>query len=234
MVVSGAKDTGLSGSYWQTENLPSRRRCTITPPPTPAKSPEAGAKRPKEAGEQPSPPAKKSRTKEEPTTPTSAKSPRGRKRKEGGENNEELNDKPEEAASNEDTTKTNGVQQNRNISCLSDANAAGSSQREVVVECFAPYDDHRWVNIGKERNGNPADAVQYARALRPPYQLLSFLRIKGNCAKGKGCSNKNTMVSFVKYSVKTFTTAIFFRETLFLWILFRFAGFCRSGRRNHS
>lgn len=234
VVVSGAKDTGLSGSYWQTENLPSRRRCTITPPPTPAKSPEAGAKRPKEAGEQPSPPAKKSRTKEEPTTPTSAKSPRGRKRKEGGENNEELNDKPEEAASNEDTTKTNGVQQNRNISCLSDANAAGSSQREVVVECFAPYDDHRWVNIGKERNGNPADAVQYARALRPPYQLLSFLRIKGNCAKGKGCSNKNTMVSFVKYSVKTFTTAIFFRETLFLWILFRFAGFCRSGRRNHS
>jgi len=197
VVVSGAKDTGLSGSYWQTEALPTRRRrCTITPPPTPAKSPETGAKRPKEAGEQPSPPAKKSRAKEEPTTPTSAKSPRGRKRKDG-ENNEELNDKPEEAASNEDTTKTNGVQQNRNISCLSDANAAGSSQREVVVECFAPYDDHRWVNIGKERNGNPADAVQYARALRPPYQLLSFLRIKGNCAKGKGCSNKNTMVFVV-------------------------------------
>ena len=144
VVVSGAKDTGLSGSYWQTENLEgrTRRRCTITPPPTPAKSPEAGAKRPKEAGEQPSPPAKKSRTKEEPTTPTSAKSPRGRKRKDG-ENSEELNDKSEEAASNEDTTKTNGVQQNRNISCLSDANAAGSSQREVVVECFAPYDDHR-------------------------------------------------------------------------------------------
>ena len=235
VVVSGAKDTGLSGSYWQTEALPTRRRrCTITPPPTPAKSPEAGAKRPKEAGEEPSPPAKKSRTKEEPTTPTSAKSPRGRKRKEGGENNEELNDKPDEAASNEDTTKTNGVQQNRNISCLSDANAAGSSQREVVVECFAPYDDHRWVNIGKERNGNPADAVQYARALRPPYQLLSFLRIKGNCAKGKGCSNKNTMVSFREIFRETVYNFYFFRESLFLWILFRFAGFCRSGRRNHS
>ena len=64
------------------------------------------------------------------------------------------------------------------------------------VECFAPYDDHRWVNIGKEKNGMAPDAVQYARALRPPYQLLSFLRIKGNCAKGMGCSNKNTMVSF--------------------------------------
>ena len=84
----------------------------------------------------------------------------------------------------------------RNISCLSDsAQVAGASQREVVVECFAPYDDHRWVNIGKEKNGMAPDAVQYARALRPPYQLLSFLRIKGNCAKGMGCSNKNTMVS---------------------------------------
>ena len=65
----------------------------------------------------------------------------------------------------------------------------------LQVECFAPYDDHRWVNIGKEKNGMAPDAVQYARALRPPYQLLSFLRIKGNCAKGMGCSNKNTMVS---------------------------------------
>ena len=63
------------------------------------------------------------------------------------------------------------------------------------VECFAPYDDHRWVNIGKEKNGIAPDAVQYARALRPPFQLLSFLRIKGNCMKGMGCSNKNTMVS---------------------------------------
>ena len=34
----------------------------------------------------------------------------------------------------------------------------------------------RWVNIGKERDGMTPDAVQYARALRPPYHLLSFLR----------------------------------------------------------
>ena len=63
------------------------------------------------------------------------------------------------------------------------------------------------MNIGKERNGNPADAVQYARALRPPYQLLSFLRIKGNCSKGMGCSNKNTMVSFKKILVKSYLGA---------------------------
>ena len=28
-----------------------------------------------------------------------------------------------------------------------------STQREVVVECFAPYDDHRWVNIGNVGGG---------------------------------------------------------------------------------
>jgi glyoxylate utilization-related uncharacterized protein len=69
-----------------------------------------------------------------------------------------------------------------------------STQREVVVECFAPYDDHRWVNIGKERDGMAPDAVQYARALRPPYHLLSFLRIKGHSTKGMSCTDKNTMV----------------------------------------
>ena len=76
------------------------------------------------------------------------KSPRGRKRK---TDDKELNKQDtEEESSDSSDPKSNGVQiQNRNISCLSDANAAGSSQREVVVECFAPYDDHRWVNIGK-------------------------------------------------------------------------------------
>ena len=39
------------------------------------------------------------------------------------------------------------------------------------------------------------DAVQYARALRPPYHLLSFLRIKGYSTKGMSCTDKNTMVS---------------------------------------
>jgi hypothetical protein len=38
------------------------------------------------------------------------------------------------------------------------------------------------------------DAVQYARALRPPYHLLSFLRIKGSSTKGMSCTDKNTMV----------------------------------------
>merc|ERR1711862_23037 len=83
--------------------------------------------------------------------------------------------------------------QQRSVSCVADTN----TQREVVVECFAPYDDHRWVNIGKERDGMAPDAVQYARALRPPYHLLSFLRINGHSTKGMSCTDKNTMVFVV-------------------------------------
>ena len=83
--------------------------------------------------------------------------------------------------------------QQRSVSCVADT----STQREVVVECFALYDDHRWVNIGKERDRMAPDAVQYARALRPPYHLLSFLRIKGHSTKGMSCTDKNTMVFVV-------------------------------------
>ena len=39
------------------------------------------------------------------------------------------------------------------------------------------------------------DSVQYARALRPPYHLLSFLRVKAHSTKGMSCTDKNTMVS---------------------------------------
>ena len=35
--------------------------------------------------------------------------------------------------------------QQRSVSCVADT----STPREVVVECFAPYNDHRWVNIVK-------------------------------------------------------------------------------------
>ena len=34
-------------------------------------------------------------------------------------------------------------------------------------------------------------------ALRPPYHLLSFLRIKGHSTKGMSCTDKNTMVFVV-------------------------------------
>ena len=45
-------------------------------------------------------------------------------------------------------TQLNGItnsQGSRSVSCVSDTN----SQREVVVECFAPYDDHRWDGVSR-------------------------------------------------------------------------------------
>ena len=65
----------------------------------------------------------------------------------------------------------------------------------MIFACtMSPFFHFRWVNIGKERDGMSPDAVQYARALRPPYHLLSFLRIKGKSTKGMSCTDKNTMV----------------------------------------
>ena len=69
----------------------------------------------------------------------------------------------------------------------------------------------RWVNIGKERDGMSPDAVQYARALRPPYHLLSFLRIKGKSTKGMSCTDKNTMVSFLTFLHQRSSNRLFAR-----------------------
>ncbi|CAB4057426.1 unnamed protein product [Lepeophtheirus salmonis] len=61
------------------------------------------------------------------------------------------------------------------------------------------YDSHTEDDSqrSKERDNMTPDSVQYARALRPPYHLLSFLRIKGNSTKGMSCTDKNTMVFVV-------------------------------------
>jgi len=162
---------------------------------------------------------KKQVTKPEVKTEEEVKTPvttgRGRKRKTEGEAatptdkkaKKEAEDAKEEAGDSKEASLTSRQQsavaqalaagvpggQQRSVSCVADTN----TQREVVVECFAPYDDHRWVNIGKERDGMAPDAVQYARALRPPYHLLSFLRIKGHSTKGMSCTDKNTMVFVV-------------------------------------
>ena len=69
VVVSGSKDTGLSGSYWQTEDLPRRRSCTTTttpppaPPPVAKKSTPVAVKRGQDEGEDDTtpPPAKRGR-----------------------------------------------------------------------------------------------------------------------------------------------------------------------------
>eukprot|EP00092_Neocalanus_flemingeri_P017025 GFUD01018413.1.p2 GENE.GFUD01018413.1~~GFUD01018413.1.p2 ORF type:complete len:202 (+),score=54.48 GFUD01018413.1:181-786(+) len=76
-------------------------------------------------------------------------------------------------------------------------NPAPKEVKQVEVECVAPYDEHKWVNIGKEKDGMKPQDVQYAQALKPPYHLASFLKLAGNSTKGISATDKNTMVFVV-------------------------------------
>jgi len=203
--------------------VPKSAKKQVTKPETPNKSEVSEAE---STGDETTPKVKAEETKKEPEK-SKEKTPKGRKRKvdspapdasakkqknsqadesEGDADNKEQVKKgkgkstPETKVSSRNAAAVSaalaaGVPagQQRSVSCVSDT----TTQKEVVVECFAPYDDHRWVNIGKERDGMTPDAVQYARALRPPYHLLSFLRIKGHSTKGMSCTDKNTMVFVV-------------------------------------
>merc|ERR550539_1540904 len=228
IVVTGVKDTGLCGNYWNVSDSGRRRS---RPPETlqmgkekrrgsvgsvgsetsgkdsPASKKGAATPvsarsnkkqvtkpekvEPEEVEETKTTPVGRGRKRKTEETPTSkAKSAK----KDEGEGSQEasLTSKQQTAVAAALAAGVPGGQQ-RSVSCVADTN----TQKEVVVECFAPYDDHRWVNIGKERDGMAPDAVQYARALRPPYHLLSFLRIKGHSTKGMSCTDKNTMVFVV-------------------------------------
>jgi len=68
---------------------------------------------------------------------------------------------------------------------------------EVMVECLARRQDSRWINMGNKTEIMAPDSVQYTRALRPPYHLVSFLRMKGHSCKGLSRSDKNTIVFVV-------------------------------------
>ncbi|CAB4064622.1 unnamed protein product [Lepeophtheirus salmonis] len=83
------------------------------------------------------------------------------------------------------------------VSCEYFSSPSAFSNMSMQKERFAPYDDNRWVSIGKDLINNSFDAVQYTRALRLPFHLLSFLRIKGNSVKGMSCTDKNNMVFVV-------------------------------------
>eukprot|EP00096_Caligus_rogercresseyi_P010951 TRINITY_DN414_c0_g1_i1.p1 TRINITY_DN414_c0_g1~~TRINITY_DN414_c0_g1_i1.p1 ORF type:complete len:876 (-),score=342.27 TRINITY_DN414_c0_g1_i1:817-3444(-) len=227
VVVTGVKDTGLCGKYWgNSESLRSKRRLRLsgeeeeesilgdvesspdllnssqistsaleTPPAPLAGSGKRGKRTLKESpagvkrlgkrksgrrseGEEASSSSSKKAREEETILPDSGGS------LEANASAYEPRDKNDKSADGSSI---------RSVSCVADT----STQREVTVECFAPYDDHRWVNIGKERDNMAPDSVMYARALRPPYHLLSFLRIKGNSTKGMSCTDRNTMVFVV-------------------------------------
>ena len=68
--------------------------------------------------------------------------------------------------------------QQRSVSCVADT----STQREVVVECFAPYDDHRWVNIGKVTNALEVVMVVVVAVMTVVHGLITmkmfFLKMK--------------------------------------------------------
>merc|ERR1712012_314329 len=211
IVVSGVKDTGLCGSYW---NVGEGGRRRSKPPETlqmgknerrgsvgsvsseksGKSSPAPAAKKPAAAAAAATPKsAKKQVTKPEKESEPEEKTPaRGGRKRKGDDKESSVTSKQQTAVQ---AALAAGVPagQQRSVSCVADTN----TNKEVVVECFAPYDDHRWVNIGKERDGMAPDAVQYARALRPPYHLLSFLRINGHSTKGMSCTDKNTMVFVV-------------------------------------
>jgi len=76
-------------------------------------------------------------------------------------------------------------------------NSAPKEMKQVEVECVAPYDEQKWVNIGKEKDGMKPQDVQYSQALKPPYHLASFLKMAGNSTKGISVTDKNTMVFVV-------------------------------------
>merc|ERR1719323_2390349 len=244
IVVSGVKDTGLCGSYW---NVGEGGRRRSKPPETlqmgknerrgsvgsvnseksGKSSPAPAAKKPAAAAAATPKSAKKQVTKPEKEPEPEEKTPaRGGRKRKGDDKKEddtkEFSDydsgtnesqplrkkvkKDDKDAPGKESSVTSKQQTavqaalaagvpagQRSVSCVADTN----TNKEVVVECFAPYDDHRWVNIGKERDGMAPDAVQYARALRPPYHLLSFLRINGHSTKGMSCTDKNTMVFVV-------------------------------------
>lgn len=69
--------------------------------------------------------------------------------------------------------------------------------KQVEVECVSPYDEQKWVSIGKEKDGMKPQDVQYSQALKPPYHLASFLKMAGNSTKGISMTDKNTMVFVV-------------------------------------
>ena len=90
--------------------------------------------------------------------------------------------------------------------CIMELDVKGGKSREVIVECLAPCEDLQWFNVSGDKSvKQEPGAVQYARALRPPFHLQSFLQMKGRSAKGFSCTGRNTMVFVVMEGEVTVT-----------------------------
>ena len=110
------------------------------------------------------------------------------------------------STSSSDSKVTSNSGEGSKGKCLMEVDDKGGKSREVIVECLAPCEDLQWFNVAGDKSANQEPgAVQYARALRPPFHLQSFLHMKGRSAKGFSCTGRNTMVFVVMEGEVTVT-----------------------------
>ena len=110
------------------------------------------------------------------------------------------------STSSSDSKVTSNSGEGSKGKCLMEVDDKGGKSREVIVECLAPCEDLQWFNVAGDKSANQEPgAVQYARALRPPFHLQSFLQMKGSSAKGFSCTGRNTMVFVVMEGEVTVT-----------------------------
>jgi len=73
-----------------------------------------------------------------------------------------------------------------------------NSMNDFGMGEFAPYNELNWESLVRRPNWPnrviPPDAVQHAVVLRPPFHIVSRLRIKGFYKKGLSHTTNNTMV----------------------------------------
>ena len=173
IVVTGIRDTGLCGTYWSLEGGErgrGRRRSSLTAAvsnaPNSEKNPKTVSVVKAEIGKGPAPESK--------DTPI-CRSVQNLKRKLLIETAEDENDAGKKEAPQVDHNK--------------------NSMKDFGMGEFAPYTDLHWESLVRRPNhGIPPDAVQHAVVLRPPYHIVSRLRIKGFHKKGLSHTTNNTMV----------------------------------------
>ena len=174
IVVTGIRDTGLCGTYWSQEDgergrgrRRSNLKAAVSNAPNSEKNPKTVSVVKAEIGKGP----------ESKDTPTCHKV-QNLKRKllveTGGAEDENVVGGKTEAPV---------VDHNKN------------SMNDFGMGEFAPYDKLNWESLVRRPNqGIPPDAVQHAVVLRPPFHIVSRLRIKGFYKKGLSHTTNNTMV----------------------------------------
>merc|ERR1711874_526048 len=102
------------------------------------------------------------------------------------------------------------------------ANVVNSEEesREIMVEIFSSYSSVRWRGLNQDGGGGGGGGrggqgvkFEYGRMLRPPYHLVSVLRVRRGADKGDSFTDRNTMVFVVlsgklKVTVHTSETVV--------------------------